>query len=210
MKYRLKIFSGLRIRYLLALFTLLIVILIAMGYFSVRAGQETTLDSLIEQGKALTTILTASAANIIETDRQISDLSIDKILSDIRLYEETYHYESDDLIKFDSIPYRIEGNSLKGAEFWEGTEKDEGTFSWKHSITKRGDQLIITYTEHESYSDSEDSYWCEENWEMFLDIYSGSIPLDALVARKGGTKGKRVSIHSIDRIIKNSSTPSAN
>lgn len=96
MKYRLRILSGLRIRHLLVSFALLIIILIAMGYFSIRAGRETTLDSLVEQGKALTTVLTASAANIIETDRQISDLAIDKILSDIALYKEAYDYESGD------------------------------------------------------------------------------------------------------------------
>jgi two-component system sensor histidine kinase HydH len=95
MKNRLKILSGLRLRHLLVSFIFLIIILIAAGYFSIHAGQEATLDSLVEQGKALTTVLTASASNIIETDRQIKDISIDKLLGEINNFRQSHSGDVD-------------------------------------------------------------------------------------------------------------------
>ncbi|MCP4580636.1 MAG: PAS domain-containing protein [candidate division Zixibacteria bacterium] len=86
MARRWKILSGLRFRYVLVSFILLIVILIAAGYFSIQAGQEVSLDSLTQQGKALTTVLIASASNIIETDRNITDIAVEEIVAKTSLY----------------------------------------------------------------------------------------------------------------------------
>lgn len=90
-----KILSGLKLRYLLVSFVFLTTILIAAGYYSIQAGQEATLDSLIEQGKALTTVLTASASNIIETDRQLKDISVDKLLAEIENINSSRAREAD-------------------------------------------------------------------------------------------------------------------
>lgn len=92
---RLKIFFGLKLRYVLASFILLIVILIAAGYFSVRAGRKATLAGLVQQGNALTTVLVASASNIIASDRQITNIAVDEIVSEIELTIANQVYEND-------------------------------------------------------------------------------------------------------------------
>ncbi len=92
---RLKIFFGLKLRYVLASFILLIVILIAAGYFSVRAGRKATLAGIVQQGRALTTVLVASASNIITTDRQITDIAVDEIVSEIELTIASQVYENE-------------------------------------------------------------------------------------------------------------------
>lgn len=81
----LNIFFGLRLRYVLISFIFLIVILIAAGYFSVRAGRKATLAGLVQQGRALTTVLISSASNIIDSDRQITDIAIDKLIAEVDL-----------------------------------------------------------------------------------------------------------------------------
>lgn len=95
MDRRFKILSGLKMRYILASFVFIIIILIAAGYFSIRAGQDVTLDSLTQQGKALTTVLIASASNIIETDRQITDVAVDELLAKVSLNIKSYSNQSD-------------------------------------------------------------------------------------------------------------------
>ncbi len=95
MKKRFKMLSGLKLRYLMASFVFLTVILIAAGYYSIRAGQEATLDSLVEQGKALTTVMISSASNIIETDRQLKDISVDKMLAEIENFNISHDREVD-------------------------------------------------------------------------------------------------------------------
>ena len=76
-------FFGIRLRYIALILALLIIILVAAGYFSIQAGQKATLVSLTQQGRALTTVLIAAASNSIEADRQITDLAIDKIVTEI-------------------------------------------------------------------------------------------------------------------------------
>jgi len=78
-------FFSIRLRYIALIFAFLIIILLAAGYFSIQAGQEATLNSLVQQGRALTTVLIAAASNSIETDRQITELAIDKIVSEIEV-----------------------------------------------------------------------------------------------------------------------------
>jgi len=95
MNSRFKILSGLKLRYVLVSFVFLIAILIAAGYFSIRAGQDVTLNSLTQQGKALTTVLIASASNIIETDRQITDVAVDELLAEVTLNVNSYSRKSD-------------------------------------------------------------------------------------------------------------------
>lgn len=76
-------FFGIKLRYIALILALLIIILVAAGYFSIQAGQKATLDSLTQQGRALTTVLIAAASNSIEADRQITGLAIDKIVTEI-------------------------------------------------------------------------------------------------------------------------------
>jgi len=45
-----------------------------------------SLDSLTQQGKALTTVLIASASNIIETDRNITNIALEEIIAKVSLY----------------------------------------------------------------------------------------------------------------------------
>lgn len=85
MKALFKILFGLKIRYLLVSFGILIIILLAAGYISIHTGQEITLDSLIQQGKAFTKVLVASASNIIESDRQLTDLGVDNVIAEVNL-----------------------------------------------------------------------------------------------------------------------------
>ena len=96
MKTRFKILFGLKMRYLLASFAVLIIILLAAGYFSIHTGQQITLDSLILQGKAFTKVLVASASNIIESDRQLTDLGVDNIIGQINLVLKDAHFANND------------------------------------------------------------------------------------------------------------------
>ncbi len=90
----LNIFFGLKLRYVLISFILLTVILIAAGYFSIKAGQNATLAGLEQQGRALTAILVSSASNIIASERQFTDIAIDKIIAEVNLVIKNGSYKT--------------------------------------------------------------------------------------------------------------------
>jgi len=90
----LNIFFGLKLRYVLISFILLTVILIAAGYFSIKAGQNATLAGLEQQGRALTTVLVSSASNIIASERRFTDIAIDKIIAEVDLVIKNGSYKT--------------------------------------------------------------------------------------------------------------------
>jgi len=79
----------------LASFVFLITILIAAGYFSIKAGQKATLAGLIQQGRALTAILVSSASNIISFDRQLTNIAVDELLAKIDIVISDADYGTD-------------------------------------------------------------------------------------------------------------------
>jgi signal transduction histidine kinase len=81
MTRRLKPFSLFNTRLLLAILISLAIILAAFGYITTKVGQKATLVGLIQQGRALNRVLIASASNIIETDRQMTDIAVDRLQS---------------------------------------------------------------------------------------------------------------------------------
>jgi signal transduction histidine kinase len=82
MAQRLKPFSLFNTRLLLAILISLAIILAAFGYITTKVGQKATLVGLTQQGRALNRVLIASAANIIESDRQMTDIAVDRLLAE--------------------------------------------------------------------------------------------------------------------------------
>lgn len=77
MAQRLKPFSLFNARLLLVALISLAIILAAFGYITTKVGQKATLVGLTQQGRALNRVLISSAANIIESDRQMTDIAVD-------------------------------------------------------------------------------------------------------------------------------------
>jgi len=77
------LFYGFRLRHMLALLICLGLILLLAGYFAVSAGTRASLEAVIAQGHALTETLISSAEVLIETDREITSLAIDNLISEI-------------------------------------------------------------------------------------------------------------------------------
>lgn len=77
------LFYGFQLRHAVALLVCLAIILILAGYFSVSAGQKAALEAVVGQGRALTETLLASAEMVIESDKAITSVAIDRLIQNI-------------------------------------------------------------------------------------------------------------------------------
>ena len=106
---------------MLVILFFLAIILAAFGLLTTKAGRRATLSGLTQQGRALTTVLVASASNIIETDRQMTNIAVDGLVTEANalIPSEKKRYRNDT----DFLESLIAGMGLVRAAIWDKDKK---------------------------------------------------------------------------------------
>ncbi len=131
------LFYGIKLRHAVALLTCLATILILAGFFSVSAGQKAALETVTSQGQALTETLLSSAGIIIESDKQITQLAIQRLVELVADYD--IDQKIPDESKFESLRQAL------GASKMVLIEKNKVSMSSSDAITTLSNDKIIEW-----------------------------------------------------------------